>query len=318
MAYLRSNRYQLELVTSTRVGGKPRTVVVYRFRNGEDLKLLSDSKFVRSLEKKAGSKLNVVALLNRARELAVFTPNKPRAANQSGARSVDRSMQTTEALTTLPRGMADECVKFISNINSWLALQRDASWVQDALSQVAAGQMKPEEFRHKLLSAKAPMPDALTGWTWENALGRLKARDQRHALSPVVSPSATQEKLRIDPLESWLERFLSVHLDEFIKRKEQGPTAPKPKFTKFELRELKEEIYKPTDGEDVYRFVGYLRNVRRVQQPTVAHLDEEWFHEYEAHLRRQFTLGPHMAEQKIARARKVYAAFHAWLKQQGH
>ena len=316
MAYLRSNRYQLELVTSTRVGGKPRTVVVYRFRNGEDLKLLSDSKFVRNLEKKAGSKLDAVALIKRAREIAVFTPNKPRAANQSGTRSAHRSMQTTEVLTALPRGMAEECVKFISDINTWLALQEDASLVQDALSQVAAGQMKPEEFRHKLLSVKAPMPDALTGWAWDNALGRLKARDQRPALSPAVSPSA--ENLRADPLEPWLERFLSVHLDEFIKRKEQGPTAPKPKFTRSGLRELKEEINKPTEGEDVYRFVGYLKNVRRVQQPTVAHLDEGWFHEYEAHLRRQFTRGPHMAEQKIARARKVYAAFHAWLKQQGH
>ena len=203
-------------------------------------------------------------------------------------------------------------------IQGYRLIYRVYGELAEVVTIISPGQSFDLEWQAKLLSVKAPMPDALTGWAWENALGQFKARDQRPALSPDVSPSATLEKLRVDPLESWLERFLSVHLDEFIKRKEQGPTAPKPKFTKSGLRELKEEIYKPTDGEDVYRFVGFLRNVRRVQQPTFAHLDEEWFHEYEAHLRRQFTRGPHMAEQKIARARKVYAAFHAWLKQQGH
>lgn len=66
MAYLRLNRYQIELVKSARIDGRPRTVVLHRFKSPEGIEALRQTQVRARLEKKAGEKLDVAALLKRA------------------------------------------------------------------------------------------------------------------------------------------------------------------------------------------------------------------------------------------------------------
>jgi hypothetical protein len=111
---------------------------------------------------------------------------------------------------------------------------------------------------------------------------------------------------------------LSVHYEEHFARKERGAEAPKPHFTRPQLRDFEREFYRPREGgETDTRFVGYLKTVRKIETPTLAHLEGEWMGTYEAHLRKTFTRGPHLARQGIRRARTAYGAFLKWIKLQG-
>jgi lambda repressor-like predicted transcriptional regulator len=79
MAYLRLNRYQLELVRSARVEGKPTTIVLRRFSSPETRA---------RLEKKAGEKFDLAALVKRGEALMAL-------AVKPGVHPTLRSMQTT-------------------------------------------------------------------------------------------------------------------------------------------------------------------------------------------------------------------------------
>jgi len=114
MAYLRSNRYQLELVQSVRKDGKPRTVVLHRFQSEGELSQLRDPKFRSQLEKKGGTKLDAVTLLKRGHALWPDVTGKA----PQGAHPLTRSMQTTRhsnkkvpgtALQVLKPGLPVKC-----------------------------------------------------------------------------------------------------------------------------------------------------------------------------------------------------------------
>ena len=95
MAYLRLNRYQLELVHCVRVEGKPKTIVLHRFNQASDMSQLDDPKLKRALEKKTGGKIDARALIARGESLAASSRSSglDRRAPEQGDRA-GSSMQT--------------------------------------------------------------------------------------------------------------------------------------------------------------------------------------------------------------------------------
>ena len=94
MAYLRLNRYQIELVKSARVDGKPRTVVLHRFETPDIGLALRDSALRERLEKKAGERFDLAQLVERAQALHAGAGKVAKRTDTS------RSMQTTVTKST--------------------------------------------------------------------------------------------------------------------------------------------------------------------------------------------------------------------------
>ena len=95
MAYLRLNRYQIELVKSARVEGKPRTVVLHRFETPDIERALRDSALRERLEKKAGDRFDLAQLVERAQALHAGAGKVAKRTDTS------RSMQTTDPKSPL-------------------------------------------------------------------------------------------------------------------------------------------------------------------------------------------------------------------------